>query len=52
MEQGFYCCGQYALLPEGFSNFTEFRGWLLTQSFPLKVETVCLHENNHDRSWP
>lgn len=52
MEQGFYCVGQYALLPEGFSDFSEFRDWLMTQHFPLVVEAVCLHENNHDRSWP
>jgi hypothetical protein len=24
----------------------------MTQHFPLVVEAVCLHENNHDRSWP
>ena len=52
MEQGFYCAGQYALLPEGFADFSEFRDWLMTQHFPLVVEAVCLHENNHDRSWP
>ena len=52
MEQGFYCAGQYALLPEGFADFAEFRDWLMTQSFPLVVEAVCLQENNHDPSWP
>jgi hypothetical protein len=52
MEQGFYCAGQYALLPDGFSDFSEFRDWLMTQRFPLVVETVCLHENNRDSSWP
>ena len=52
MEQAFYCAGQYALLPEGFGDFAAFRDWLMTQSFPLVVEAVCLHENNHDPSWP
>ena len=52
MEQGFYCVGQYALLPKGFSDFSEFRDWLTTQSFPLVVEAVCLHENNNDPSGP
>ena len=52
MEQGFYCAGQYALLPEDFADFSEFRDWLMTQHFPLVMDVVCLHENNHDRSWP
>ena len=52
MEQGFYCAGQYALLPEDFADFSDFRDWLMTQHFPLVMDVVCLHENNHDRSWP
>lgn len=52
MEQGFYCTGQYALLPEGFSSFSEFRDYLETQAFPFVVKTVCLHEDNLDPSWP
>lgn len=52
MEQAFYCAGEYALLPEGFGDFAEFRDWLMTQSFPLMVEAVCLREDNRDPSWP
>lgn len=46
MEKGFYYKSAYALVPEEFETYEDFRQYLNNATYPLQLRTVVMREDN------